>query len=204
MENISDTSTVAAKPNVNQNYSQINFHEFVDAELAKRGFKILPITETFMRSRVDHFMKFVNDIIQEHKDIYSWKPESKEYFLNGLVDKWKYSFTIVNNDEDIFFVNFSSVYGDIIHNHCTYAHKETRNLDLAKLHIIKLCQTGLDDGFKYQEGYWPKKNNRSIILFLKMGWEIESIRKETELFMKADLEKVRNQTYELVIKGRGH
>ena len=148
-------------------------------------------------------MAFVNGVISEHKDIYGWNPEPREYFLNGLVDKWKYSFCIVDQDgQSIRFVNFSSVYGDIIHNHCTYGHKETRNMNFAKLHIVKLCQTGLDAGFTHQEGYWPKKNNRSIILFLRMGWEIESIRKGTELFMKADLEKVRNQTYELILSGK--
>jgi hypothetical protein len=94
------------------------------------------------------------------------------------------------------------VYGNIIHNHCTYARKDTRNFNLAKLHIIKLCQTGLDNGFTHQEGLWPKTNNKSIILFLKMGWQIESIRNNKELFMIADLEKVRNQTYELIITGK--
>jgi hypothetical protein len=34
-----------------------------------------------------------------------------------------------------------------------------------------------------------------------MGWEIESIRNNEQLFMTADLEKVRNKTYELVISG---
>lgn len=182
-----------------RNYSQIDFHKFVDLELAKKEFRIVQITESLMKSRVDDFMKFVNGVIEEYKHIYSWKPESREYFLNGLVNKWNYSYTIMNSNDDIFFVNFSSVYDDIIHNHCTYAHRDARNLNFAKLHIIKLCQIGLDNGFKYQEGYWPKKNNRSIILFLKMGWKIESIRKDTELFMKASLEKVRNQTYELII-----
>jgi hypothetical protein len=35
-----------------------------------------------------------------------------------------------------------------------------------------------------------------------MGWQIESIRNNKELFMIADLEKVRNRTYELVLEGK--
>jgi hypothetical protein len=183
------------------NYS-INFHDFVDTALAKNNFRIVAISEDLMHKRIDDFMKFVNDIRLEHSNVYGWKPESKEYFLNPLVDKWKYSFTIMNQNDELCFVNFSSVYGNIIHNHCTYARKDTRSFNFAKLHIIKLCQTGLDNGFTHQEGYWPKHNNRSIILFLKMGWKIESIRNNEDLFMIADLEKVRNQTYELILSGK--
>lgn len=190
------------KKAVQTDYSKLDFHKFVEDELAQRGYRIVLISEELMKKRVDDFMRFVNGVIDEYKHLYPWKHESRDYFLNGLSDKWKYSFTILDNKDDIFFVNLSSVYGDIIHNHCTFVHKQARGLNFAKLHIIKLCQTGLDNGFTFQEGYWPKNNNRSIILFLKMGWQIESIRKDNELFMKADLEKVRNQTYELVLMER--
>ena len=183
-------------------YQNINFHKFVDDKLAENGFKIVLITKELMEKRVDDFMSFVNGIRLEHKDIYGWGAESKEYFLNGLTDKWKYSFTIMSSKNELCFVNFSSVYGDILHNHCTYARKDTRNFNFAKLHIIKLCQTGLDNGFTHQEGFWPKNNNGSIILFLRMGWQIDSIRNNKELFMIADLEKVRNRTYELILAGK--
>lgn len=180
----------------------INFHRFVDEQLAEKGFRIVLITKELMDERIDDFMAFVNGIRTEYSKIYGWQTESREYFLNGLNDKWKYSFAVINEKNELCFVNFSSVYGDIIHNHCTYARKDTRNFNFAKLHIIKLCQTGLDNGFTHQEGYWPKHNNGSIILFMKMGWKIESIRNNTDLFMIADLEKVRNQTYELVLAGK--
>lgn len=180
-------------------YSKINFHEFVDDKLTESGFKILLITKELMGRKINDFMSFVNGIRSEYQHIYNWKLEPKEYFLNGLVDKWKYSFAITNEKNELCFVNFSSVYGDIIHYHCAYARKDMRNKNFAKLHIIKLCQTGLDNGFRFQEAYWPKNNNRSIILFLKMGWEINSIRNNKELMMIADLENVRNQTYELVL-----
>lgn len=179
-----------------------DYHRFVDDKLAENGFRIKLVTKEMMEERVDDFMAFVNGIRTEHNDVYGWGTEPKEYFLNGLNDKWKYSFTIVNDKDELCFVNFSSVYGDIIHNHCTYARKDTRNFNFAKLHIIKLCQTGLDNGFTHQEGYWPKNNNGSIILFMRMGWQIDSIRNNKELFMLADLEKVRTRTYELVLAGK--
>ena len=180
----------------------INYHKFVDEKLAETGHRIVLITEDFLKSRLDDIMAHVNGIRTEYAKQYGWKPESKEYFLNGLNNKWKYSFTILNEKDGIRFLNFSSIYGDIIHNHCTYAHKDTRGLNFAKLHIIKLCQTGIDNGFTHQEGYWPKHNNGSIILFLKMGWQIEEIRNIADLFMKADLMKVRNATYNLVLQGK--
>ena len=183
---------------MNTNYSEIDFHRFVSEQLDRSGFRILLITEEMMIKRLDDFMSFVNSIRTEHSRNYGWNAESREYFLNGLNDKWKYSFTIIDENDKLCFVNFSSVYGDIIHNHCTYASKKTRNMNLAKLHNIKLCQSGLDNGFKQQEGFWPKNNNGSIILFLKMDWEIQSIRNNRDLLMKADLEKVRNKTYSII------
>ena len=182
--------------------TNIDFHKFVDSKLYENNFRILLITENLMQERLQDFISFVNGIRAEYRELYKWGEESREYFLNGLNDKWKYSFTIVNEKNELCFVNFSSVYNDIIHNHCTYARKETRSFNFAKLHIIKLCQTGLDNGFTHQEGYWPKNNNGSIILFLKMGWEIQSIRNGKELFMTADLEKVRNRTYNLIMNNK--
>ncbi len=184
------------------NPQNVDFHSFVDKRLAENGFRISLITEDLMNYRIDDFMSFVNSIRIEYHDLYGWNEEKKEYFLNPLHDKWKYSFAILNAEDEICFVNFSSVYGKIIHNHCTYARRDTRNFNFAKLHIIKLCQTGLDNGFTHQEGYWPKKNNGSIILFMKMGWEIEDLRNKQELFMIAELQKVRNKTYELVLNGK--
>ena len=180
----------------------INYHDFVDSHLNYNGFKIVLITEEVMNSRIDDIMEFVNSIRREHNPVYGWKEETREYFLNPLVDKWKYSFIILNGKDEICFLNFSSVYDKIIHNHCTYARRDTRGFNFAKLHIIKLCQTGLDNGFTHQEGFWPKSNNGSIILFLKMGWKIQNIRNDEDLFMIADLEKVRDQTYKLVLSGK--
>jgi hypothetical protein len=183
-------------------YTNIDFHKFVDQKLAEKGFRIVHADGEFVNSRVGDLVNFVNEIVTEYGEAYHWKPVGEEFFLNPMVDKWKYSFVILNEKQEICFLNFSSVYGNIIHNHCTFARKETRGLNFAKLHIIKLCQTGIDNGFTHQEGYWPKHNNGSIILFLKMGWQIEKVRDNIELFMTADLVKVRNQTYELVLAGK--
>jgi hypothetical protein len=184
---------------MNTNYMKINFHSFVDDKLAEKSFKIVLITKELMEKRVDDFMNFVNGIRSEYKDVYDWKKEPKEYFLNEMVDKWKYSFAVLNQKDKICFVNFSSVYGNKIHYHFAYAGKDIRNFNLSKLHIIKLCQVCIENGFSEFEAYWPKNNNKSIILYLKMGWEIQDIRNNKEIFMTANIEKVRNQTYELLI-----
>jgi hypothetical protein len=103
---------------------------------------------------------------------------------------------------NIRFVNFTSISEGKLNNHFTFAHKNTRGLSLAKLHIIKLCQTGLDNGYAKQIGYWPKKNNGSIILFLKMGWEISRIREDDILIMEADNAKIVSQTYKLLSENK--
>lgn len=184
------------------NNNLIDYHSFIDEKLAEIGFRIVLITEEMMAERIDDFMAFVNGIRNEYSSFYGWKDESREYFLKPLNNKFKFSFAVLNGKDEICFVNFSSVYDKIIHNHCTYARKDTRGFNFAKLHLIKLCQTGLDNGFTHQEGYWPKSNNGSIILFLKMGWQIEDLRNNKELFMIADLEYVRNRAYELVLSGK--
>jgi hypothetical protein len=186
-----------------EDYNNIDFHRFVDLKLAEKGFRIVHADAEFVNSHVGELVDFVNEIVTEYGEAYQWKPVDEGFFLNPMVDKWKYSFVILNEKQEICFLNFSSVYGEIIHNHCTFARKGTRGLNFAKLHIIKLCQTGIDNGFTHQEGSWPKHNNGSIILFLKMGWQIEKVRdNKIELSMTADLVKVRNQTYELVLAGK--
>lgn len=180
------------------NDRSLYFHEFVDNKLAEIKLKIIPITEDLMLSRLSEFSDFVNSIRLEFSKSYNWSAENREYFLNPMKDKWKFSFCMTDERDEICFVNLSSVYNDIIHNHCTYVRKDKRNMNLAKLHMIKLCQTGIDNGFTEQEGYWPKNNNRSVILFLQMGWKIDSIRNNKDLKMKADLIFVRDRTYELL------
>lgn len=184
----------------------MDFHAFVDQELARYGFSIKRISEEYMQRRLHDIMRFVNSVRVEYSDVYGWNPESESYFLNGLDRKWDFSYSIEKNgDQEICFVNFASVYGDIIHNHCTYAKQKYRKMNFAKLHMLKLCQSGIDDGFSYQEGYWPKHNNGSLVLFLKMGWKIEEIRKQgSQVFMLANLIEVRDRTYQLLLKEAGN
>lgn len=178
-------------------FNQINFHDFVDKELSLRGFAIKLISEDYMNHRLPEIMNFVNIIREEHGAVYGWQAESKAYFTNGLNRKWDFSFAIERiNTRELCFISFSSVYGDNIHIHCSYANAKYRNMGLAKLHMIKLCQTAIDAGFTHLEGYWPKHNNGSIILHLRMGWQIEDLRKEgNHLFIIGVSLKVRNQVY---------
>ncbi|MBZ0202757.1 MAG: hypothetical protein K8I03_07060 [Ignavibacteria bacterium] len=185
-----------------KDYSEIDFHKFINMGLQQNGNRIVPVTAELMENRLNDFMGFVNGVFAEYAEVYKWKPVDEKFFLNPLKDKWKFSFTILDEKDNIHFLNFSSVYVDHIHNHCTFAGKSSRGKNFAKYHILKLCQAGLDAGFTYQEGYWPKNNNRSIILYLKMGWQITHIRDEQELGMSAELEKLRNQTYELIQSGK--
>lgn len=183
-------------------YSKIDFHKLADDKLAENGYSIKPITQELMETRITDFMNFVNGIRSEYSGNYGWKTEPKEYFLNGLVDKWKFSFTILNENDELCSVNFASVYGESLHLHCLYTRRETRSFSLGRIHMLKMYQAGMDNRLAHLDAYWPKNNNRSIILFLKMGWQIESIRNNKELFMIADMETVRNNTYELVISGK--
>ena len=176
-----------------------DFHRFVNEQLFARNCKIIRITREFMLNRIEDIMDFVNSIRLEYRDQYDWQPEHREYFSRELIDKWKFSFAVVNESNTFYLINFSSVYDNIIHNHCTYILKSKRNLDLAKIHMLELCQTGIDNGFTKQEGYFPKNNNGSIALHLKMGWEIISLRNNKDLLMQADLETVRSRTYNLLV-----
>jgi hypothetical protein len=179
-------------------YSSIDPHAFVDDRLAENGFRIQLVTEALMLERLDDFMQFVNTIRREYSDLYGWQEESQNYFLNALVDKWKYSFAIINEQDELCFVSFASVYGEVIHYHFAYARSGVRGMSLSKLHMLKLSQTCIDEGFEELEAFWPKTNSGSIILHLRMGWEIQSIRNDTELFMTANAETVRRRTLELL------
>jgi len=182
-------------------YNKIDYHKFVDEELYKKGFCIKHITQEYMNLRLKEIMEFVNGILTEYKDIYKlWSPKPKDWFLKPMNRKWKFSFIIEKNSGDIGLFNFSSVYGNNLHNHCTYVNRIFRGIGLAKLHMIKLCQTGLDDGFKKYEGYWDKGNNRSIILHLKMGFKIETMRKNEQLLLIGNLREIRDQTYKLYLR----
>jgi len=178
-----------------------NYHKFVDDELLKKDLVIREITQSYMQLKLEQIMVFVNNIRKEHSNLYGWQPESKEYFLRELDKKWDFSFSIekIINGE-IIFIALTSVYDQALHLHCAYASREYRNLQLAKLHMIKSCQKGLDLGFRKHEGYWPKNNNGSIMLYLKMGFQIVDVCKNgQQLFMIADNEYVRNKSIKLYL-----
>lgn len=185
-------------------FDNINFHEFVDGELKRKNCSIKPVTEEYLRLRLEEIMTFVNDIRAEYSQAYGWSEETREYFLNPMDRKCLFSFLIEKDQSgEICFTSFASVYDDRIHVHFTYAKEGSRSVGLGKLHSIKLCQTGLDHGFTRQECYIPKHNNNSISFYMKMGWKIESMRNEQELFLAADLKEVRDQTYRAYLKEDG-
>jgi len=179
----------------------IDFNKFVSDSLHTRGFQIFQLTREFMETNIQEVMEFVNKIRVEFSDEWGWKPEGKEYFLNGLVDKWKYSYVITGPSGALTLINFSSLYTDAVHMHCTYTHSDHRCLGLGKLHMLKLCETGIENGISKGEGFWPKKNSGSIILHLQMGWKIDSINDSKNcVFLIGDLEKIKNITYRLLTK----
>ncbi len=177
----------------------IDYNKFVDEELGKLGFRIQLITEEVMKKNIRKFSKFINEAFAEYYDVYKWRKHADDtYLLNPLKDKFKFSSCILDSKDNICLVNFTSVLDGKLNYHFTFASKNTRNMNLAKYHIIQLCQRGLEYGYGHQAGYWPKNNNGSIILFLKMGWQISHIREDGILILLADNAKVIQQTYKLL------
>jgi hypothetical protein len=154
-----------------------------------------------MERRLDDLMRFVNVIRDEYGAKYGWVHETREYFLNGLNRKWDFSFCVEESrSERIALLSLTSVYSEVLHTHCVYAGKAYRSLGLGKFQQIKVCQTGLDAGFARIEGYWPKNNNGSLIFALRMGWQVQDLRKKgTQLLLVADLEHTRDEAYRQVL-----
>lgn len=175
-----------------------NIHLFVDSELKNKGFRIVKLTEDILHSRLSDIMNFVNSILVEHKSLYPlWDEKPIEWFANPMDRKFQYSYLILTDLEQIALLNFTSIYGANFHNHCTFVDKSYRGKNLAKLHMIKICQRGIDDGFDHYEGYWDKQNNGSIILHLQMGFNIQHMRKEEQLMLSGDVQKVKKKTLQL-------
>jgi len=72
-------------------YSKIDFHSFVDNRLNEIGYRLLHITKDVLNERIDDIMKFVNSTRIEFNEKYGWEEETREYFFNDMVDKWKYA-----------------------------------------------------------------------------------------------------------------
>ncbi|MFW6371656.1 MAG: hypothetical protein ACOC10_10685, partial [Bacteroidota bacterium] len=117
-----------------------DLENFAEAELAKNGFRIIPVTEDYLHAHIVEVMDFVNGILKEYEAIYPmWSPKPEEWFSNPLDRKFRYSFLIRDEEDKIAFLNFTSVYGSgLLHNHCSYTGKDYRGMGLAKLHMIKI------------------------------------------------------------------
>jgi ribosomal protein S18 acetylase RimI-like enzyme len=171
----------------------INYHKLVDSKLAMNGFKIILITEKFMRDNLTDIMSYVNEIRREFKDIYGWKEESKDYFLNPLVDKWKFSFAILDSSDNICMISINSRYIDKIHLHTVLVKNEYRKLGLSKYMLLKTAETAVDNGIYKLELFCQKNNTGALLLYLKMGFEIESIRDNNDLLLISDSVITRNK-----------
>jgi len=178
----------------------IDYHKFVDEELAKLGMRIELITEDLMKKNIRKFSKFINDIFSEYYDIYKWREYADdEYLMHPLNDKFKYSFCIFDTNDEVRFINFTSILDGMLNNHFVFASKDTRGMNLAKYNLIKQCQTGLDNGFTKIIYYFPRKNSRSIILFLTTGMHLSHFRDEDHLVAYGNIPDIILNTYNLII-----
>lgn len=153
--------------------------EAIKNALHSLGFSILTISEAAMVARIDEVMEFVNGIRNEFAGNYKWTSEPKEYFLKDLPGKWLYS-QMITHDSKIVFVNISSVQNNVVHFHGSYGSREYRGKGLATYHMAYISSLALQDGIEEMEGYWPKHNNGSLILHLRLGWKIDDLRKNGE------------------------
>lgn len=174
------------------------YHEFADKLLSERKLRIIQITKDCLKNNFIEIKQLVNSTRKEFGSAYNWCEETDDYFLQDLSGKWKYSFGIINQEDKIFLVNFSSLYGEILHYHFTYVSKEYRNKNLAKIHSLKLSQYALDNNLTQQEGYWSPNNLDSISLYQKLGWTIQEQVSQHKLLLRSDIQTVRDNSYKLL------
>lgn len=175
--------------------------EFVDHELRKNNLQIIAVTEEIIIKRLAGIKNFINSIMNEYSTKYpGWTEKNDEYFLKPMDRKFSYSYMIVDEKDEILNMTFNSIYGDRMHIHCMFTRDDFRKKGLTKLSVIKACQKGIDDGFETIGGFWPKNNNGSLVLFLRLGWTIEYMRNDVELFLKGNLREIVKNAMRLYIK----
>ena len=137
-----------------------------------------------MEFRIDEIMSLVNGVRTEFANDYKWGPEPKEYYLKEIHNKWEFSYMITHSGT-VVFVNISSLQNGNFHFHGTYTRREYRGRNLATYHMAFISDLANKAGLNEMEGYWPKHNNGSLILHLRLGWKIHDLRKNGEqLFLK--------------------
>ncbi len=168
--------------------TNINFdyHKFVESKLALNGFKIVLVDKDYMSENLTAVKLFVNTIRKEFNTIYGWEEENDEYFLNPLVDKWKYSYAILNNKGNICMISINSRYSNRIHLHTVLVKKEYRKSGLSKFMLLKTAITAYENNINKLELYCQNNNNGALILYLKMGFEIEAIRNNKDILLISD------------------
>ncbi len=181
----------------------INYHKFVDDELAILGLRIELITLDIMKRDIRKFSEFINNAFAEYYEVYKWRKHADdEYLLNPLTEKFQFSFCIRNAAQELKLVCIASIKDGRISNHFVFTSKDMRSKNLAKYHAIKLAQTAIDSGYKELIGYFSKKNNRSIILHLKIGFEISHIREDGLIIGYADNAVILENTYRMLTEGK--
>jgi hypothetical protein len=172
----------------------------ISSFLLLKGFRIIPISKDIMKERLSEIKFFMNTIISEYSEIYGWKEENDEYFLNPLDRKFDFSFMIEHIDTcKICFVSISSIYDNVLHLHSFFGSKEFRNFGLGKIIQLRMANEALVHSLSEMSAYTPRINNKSIILFLKMGWQIMEIRKNnTQIYLKADTKVVLNNLFKML------
>jgi ribosomal protein S18 acetylase RimI-like enzyme len=173
-----------------------DYHRYIDSVLEEKNLRIVRITKEYMNENLYDIMEFVNKIRNEFKNLYGWEKENKEYFLNPLVDKWKYSFVITDSHKSPCMISINSRYSDRIHLHTVLVKKEYRGSGLVKHMLLKTAETAIENGIPKIELYCQKTNIGALILYLRSGFEIDSIRNNKDLLLVADSEKTRKFCYD--------
>lgn len=173
-----------------------DYHRFIESALKEKNLRMVRITKEYMNENLPEIMEFVNKIRNEFKSLYGWEKENKEYFLNPLVDKFKYSFVITDSLGSPCMISINSRYNDRIHLHTVLVKKEYRGSGLSKHMLLKTAETAIENGIPKIELYCQKTNTGALILYLRSGFEIESIRNNKDILLLADSEKTRKLCYE--------
>jgi hypothetical protein len=161
--------------------------QIIKNELLSRDYSIFSISKTTMAERIDEIMELVNGVRNEYAKDYHWTAETNDYYFKEIPGKWHFS-QMITHQNRIVFVNISSLQNDIVHFHGSYTHRNYRGRNLATYHMAFISNLAIEAGVHEMEGYWPKHNNGSLILHLRLGWKIHDLRKNGEqLFLKCNV-----------------
>ena len=158
----------------------------IEEKLKNSGFTISILNKSLMTDKLPEIMDLVNGVRLEYSSKYCWTEEKPEYFLKDIPGKWKYSFAVFDKSGKICMVSINSLYDTSIHFHAVYTGKKFRSLNLTKFVLLKTADAALKNSIPKLELYCQKNNTSAIILYLKTGFEINSIRNNKDILLTAD------------------